>query len=1446
MFRGDICDFTLLLPPGEKGHAWLRTNLGHAKSARREAIDEVLNNRTMLGRDWFDIPMRQTGERQFKVTLPVCEVGHFEAKCFFLREGAADPVWPNGPNTVINVEPAYTCCANIVYNVFVRQFGSGKHGDTGRPFEKNYVRKLDECGYTVIPKSGTFRDLVSELDFIIKDLGCRIIQLLPIHPTPTTYARMGRFGSPYAALNFTSVDPALAQFDPRATPMEQFLELVDAIHQRSAKIFLDIAINHTGWGARLHETNPQWLARDKDGQIEVPGAWGVMWEDLTKLDYTHKGLWEYMADVFLTWCRRGVDGFRCDAGYMIPEAAWRFIVAIVRDQYPDTVFLLEGLGGKISVTRAILNRANFNWAYSELFQNYDRNQIENYLPEMLDISSNDGIMVHFAETHDNNRLAARSKKYAMMRTGLCALCSQNGGFGFANGVEWFAVDKIDVHRSPSLNWGAKTNQVEYIRCLTKLLKNHPAFHEKTVLKLAQKKSGNCIVLARHNLPSGKRVLALVNLDDKNKTQCHWDQKHAGIYGHVFTDLITKEKVAVDQSDDQSGDQSSLILKPGQVLCLTADKKDLDLVYGLEHKNRKIPYQKTIDKADKQQLKAKALDVFVFYNGSYIEAKPGGKVFDPDKAALSLWDNPFKYCQELNRFSKEARVIKWRWPEDVSREVMVPPMHFLLVYADSLFNAQIIDKENGETLACENCLPCNDNSFFALFSPLTPKDNHCSCILRLSVYAPSDCKHMDANLVFLSKPENACVERFFRRSALFSHPLLFLGTNGRGGMLRAHVSWGKLESKYDALLAANLNPNFPDDRWIMLTRCRLWAVFQDYSQKIGDDCFDSFFIDNNSCGFWRFRFPVGQGEHVVLFIALGMIQKENAIKMVFFRMPLKGEEGELSDEKKIRLILRPDIEDRNFHHTTKAYTGAEHTWPDCVKKYAKGFTFTPVSDRKLSIKISKGNYVPEPEWQYMVHRPMEVERGLDPDSDLFSPGYFTFFLGGGESVELSAWASSANEQQHRDMERLSMNIKMPERWGPYIKDFAKNNIYTGTTDNTLIKAMEQFVVKRGDLSTVIAGYPWFLDWGRDTLIFVRGLIAAGEIKTAKDILIQFGEFEIEGTLPNMIRGSDSANRETSDGPLWYFVACSDIVDFEKDSTFLNTKFSNRTILKVLNSIGQSLIKGTSNNVKMDPESGLIFSPAHFTWMDTNHPAGTPRQGYPIEIQAMWHHALSFLSRIDPTQKRKMWHELATKVGESILDLFMIERKRYLADCLHADFGQPAKEARPDDALRPNQLFAVTLGAVKDRSVCRDIVTACEELLVPGAIRTLADREVAYPIEVIHHNRVINDPYHPYQGRYEGDEDTKRKPAYHNGTAWTWVFPSFSEAWAIAYGDKGIDKALALLSSSTRLINDGCIGHLPEIVDGNFPHKQRGCDAQAWGVSEFFRVWKGIKDRLEGLN
>jgi predicted glycogen debranching enzyme len=1408
MFSGDTQVFTLRLSHPLKGGAWLRTNLGHAGTCRNEKIREVLYDDPPLGRDWFDIPMPIVDELTYRATIPLCEVGHFEAKCFFLKEGVADPLWPEGSNTIINVEPAGTCCANIIYNAFVRQFGpnQGGQGFAG-PDEEKWIQNLDAKGYAVIPPSGTFRNLIRQLDFIIGELGCRIIQLLPINPTPTTYARMGRFGSPFAALGFTAVDPALADFDTRATPLEQFIELLDAVHERSGKIFIDIAINHTGWGAALHETNPEWLVRSEDGHIKVPGAWGVSWEDLTMLDYSKKDLWKYMADIFLTWCRRGVDGFRCDAGYMIPLNVWRFIISCVREQFPDTVFLLEGLGGKVTVTRELLNNGNFNWAYSELFQNYDRSQIENYLPGATGISREDGILVNFAETHDNNRLASRSKTYARMRTALCALCSSEGAYAFANGVEWFATEKIDVHGASSLNWGAGENLVGHLKRLSDILKHHPAFFDKTDLELIQKGDGNHIVLLRSNIPTGKKLLIAANLDDQKAATAAWETRNDLFKGKTCFDLITLRNIHLDYS----GNGGSCLLGPGQVVCLSADEKDLEIIKAAPPKAFFEP-----EKITHQKLRAKALEVYSLYNGN----KDIGE-YDPDKGAGFLADNPIEFCRNLNPFGKESRVTLWSYPKDLKREVMIPPNHFLMIRSQTPFCALIVNRDR--VVSREEGLPSSDGSFFTLFSPRRNHTGHHRLTLKLTVYGPGKTIHAEASVLFLTKAGDVGIKNSFNRRELVGNSISFLDTNGIGGMMHIPVSWGTLNSKYDALLAANTGSEYPADRLVLFSKCRAWVVFQGFSQDVCLDCLNSFLFDYKDGGLWQYHVPTGQGEHIFLNIKAGMKKGENSISIRFNRLSSGNRDRKLSDSKAVKLILRPDIEHRNFHYTTKAYLGPEKSWPGAVSARPDGFTFAPCGDFGLSVDLPEGCFVSEPEWKYMVHRPYDATRGLDPNSDLFSPGYFYAFLKGGEEVTLSA--SSFSLKEHKNSSQASVG---------------KNRLISGENcssqgiEEALRMALDHYIVKRGGYKSVIAGYPWFLDWGRDSLIFSRGMIAAGKLKEAEMVIKQFLQFEKDGTIPNMIAGSDAANRDTSDAPLWIFAACSDLIRAGGKTSLLNTKLNGRIVRKILISMAERFIEGTPNGIKMDSESGLIFSPAHFSWMDTNHPACTPREGYPVEIQALWHKTLLFLSEIDDSGRKSRWKGLAIKVQESVCSLYKA-KDGYLSDCLYARPGVPAKKAEPDDSLRPNQLLAMTMGTVADFNLRRGILSACEELLVPGAVRSLADRKVFRPLAIKHNGVLLNDPYNPYRGKYSGDEDTGRKPAYHNGTAWTWLFPSFCEAWAETYGPSGKETAFSLLSSVSELISCGCTGHIPEILDGDYPHKPGGCDAQAWGASEALRVW-----------
>lgn len=342
--------------------------------------------------------------------------------------------------------------------------------------------------------------------------------------------------------------------------------------------------------------------------------------------------------------------------------------------------------------------------------------------------------------------------------------------------------------------------------------------------------------------------------------------------------------------------------------------------------------------------------------------------------------------------------------------------------------------------------------------------------------------------------------------------------------------------------------------------------------------------------------------------------------------------------------------------------------------------------------------------------------------------------------------------------------------------------------------------------------------------------------------QFARFERQGTLPNMIRGGDDSNRDTSDAPLWLFVACADLLKAERDRGFAATDCGDgRTLKEILVSIARHYLDGTPNGIRVDEESGLVFSPSHFTWMDTNHPAGTPRTGYPIEIQALWHHALTFLAKFEQDQP---WAELALKVSSSIETLFCRPGQDFLSDCLHADTRQSARQASADDHLRSNQLLAVTLGAVKNEAIQNAVVASSEELLVPGAIRSLADRPVSHPLPVRHKGHLVNDPRKPYWGHYRGDEDTRRKPAYHNGTAWTWPFPSYAEALVLTRGASALPVARAVLASGAPWFRQGCLGHVPEIADGDAPHAERGCGAQAWGVTELYRVMRFLEKWEDG--
>jgi predicted glycogen debranching enzyme len=562
---------------------------------------------------------------------------------------------------------------------------------------------------------------------------------------------------------------------------------------------------------------------------------------------------------------------------------------------------------------------------------------------------------------------------------------------------------------------------------------------------------------------------------------------------------------------------------------------------------------------------------------------------------------------------------------------------------------------------------------------------------------------------------------------------------------------------------------------------------------------------------------------------------------FSRPPLPPAFGrDLADNSQVSLTVRVDIEDRNFHTETEHNPGVDHHFRTHTHALAdgSGFAFTPARDRQLQVKCHGGAYHEGPEWCHGVWHPLESTRGLRDRADVFSPGWFDLPLDKESTAMLVLTAEAGLPDPDSLLTFESARVRPDEaaieRAGIEPSD---------SFGRQLAIAIQAFVARREKGKTVIAGYPWFLDWGRDTLICARGLLAAGMTEEVLDILATYGGYVEGGTLPNQILGENASNRDTSDAPLWFGIACEELAALMgRDVYARRTHRDGRTLLEVLRAIACGYQAGTPNGIRLDVESGLIWSPFHFTWMDTNYPASTPREGYPVEIQVLWVRLLRQLARVDP-ESRVVWENLADRATASLQRLFWLEGQGYWSDLLIAKAGTPAAQAVIDNALRSNFLFGIALGVLNGERAKEAVRAAASHLVVPGALRTLAPLPVDPPLAVHHPQtgQLLNDPAEPYWGRYEGDEDTRRKPAYHNGTAWVWTFPTFCEALARAwdFSPEAVAAARSYLGSLDILMAEGCAGQLPEILDGDAPHQQRGCDAQAWSATEALRVWKLLR-------
>jgi starch synthase (maltosyl-transferring) len=1431
-FAGDRLSFALQWSDGSglpKGwRALLRTNIGRGAALRKEIIHAHTGGLDPASNSWHDIPLEPAGTLWHR-EIALTETGYFEAKAYAVDPRGAQH-WPEGPDFGVSVHPDAYRSANTIYCAFVRMFGATRTAkSTERPTVEAQLKKLDGQGYTVIPPSGKFRDLITQLPHIIDRLGCRILHLLPVNPTPTTFARFGRFGSPYAVQDLTAVDPALVDFDKRTTGVEQFCELTYETHLRGGRVFLDVVANHTGWGSSLWERHPEWFIKDERETFVSPGAWGVTWEDLVELDHSNPALWEELAEVFLTWCRRGVDGFRCDAGYKIPVPAWRYITARVLDEFPQTIFLLEGLGGSWKATEDLLTEGGMQWAYSELFQNYSARDVAAYGDYSLRQSERVGLYVHYSETHDNDRLARLGRTWSLLRNRLCGLASVNGGFGFTCGVEWLAAEKLQVHESRGLSWGSEENIVEELARLNRLVSDHPCFLDgATLLRLSEDESP-VFALSRTSAEGLDRALVLVNTDPKSAHEFVLSGATYKEIGEPEYDLVTGDKVWVRRV----GETAVFSLPPGVCQCLAAGPTAAGL-HGLAYRAARAQAAWGIAALSKV-VAAEDIGSFQWRQlAERVERSPRTfltaiSYLDERAAAGDLIEALENTLAEV----RYAPVVTWSLA-DAKKVTVVPPRHWLLLEDTTRFRATL--ELNGRAEHVESVEA--GKLHHAFFGPeLRPGDG----VLRVERFWSEQQRVEGAVRAVGAAPVvklDGGPAAFFQRQTTSQGSPSVLLTNGRGGMARMRIDLGRIDSKYDCALAANLHAAVPVDRHVFAKRVRAWVVANGFISPLNESSLISF--APGPPAEWRFVASAGDGRAVEVRLLADMIEGENTAVFRFVRPRGKPSVGaDLAEEGKVSLTVRVDIEDRNFHWETQRNSGSEHHFTAHTQALTDGvgFVFTPTPERQFRAEVDRGAYHHEAEWSVGVRHAVEASRGQTGEGDAYSPGWFELPLEKDSSVtlRLSAERGVPNAQSFRS-DRYERN------------DAAIQRARVGTEDGfarQLAIAIQAFVAKRDQGKTIIAGYPWFLDWGRDSLICARGMLAAGMVEEVTELLLTFGKFEQGGTLPNVVHGEDASNRDTSDAPLWYGIVCEELAAIAGAELYSRAvDAQGRTVADVLRSIASGYLKGTSNAIRVDAGSALVWSPSHFTWMDTNHPAGTPREGYPVEIQALWIRLLRQLAGLNLPRAEESWEALAERASSAFDSLFWMEERGYPADLLIAQKGGAASSAVRDDSLRSNFLFGISLGLLTGTRAQRAVNAAARHLVVPGALRTLAPLPVHPPLPIFGNDgTLLNKPEEPYAGRYEGDEDTRRKAAYHNGTAWTWTFPVFCEALAQAWSFEpaAVAAARAYLGSMDRLLIEGCAGQLPEIVDGDAPHQQRGCDAQAWGVTEALRVWKLLQGK-----
>jgi predicted glycogen debranching enzyme len=490
----------------------------------------------------------------------------------------------------------------------------------------------------------------------------------------------------------------------------------------------------------------------------------------------------------------------------------------------------------------------------------------------------------------------------------------------------------------------------------------------------------------------------------------------------------------------------------------------------------------------------------------------------------------------------------------------------------------------------------------------------------------------------------------------------------------------------------------------------------------------------------------------------------------------------------------------------------------IEPVAGGLRVTAVPGARPFVILADGAAADvEPEWYYGFRLAREEERGLESLEDHLRAGWLRATLAPGArvTVVLSAEPAPALDGEAAWRRRRQHEEEILRRWRRAQPEARGGPAWV----QHLALAADQFVVRRavsgeGEGASVIAGYHWFGDWGRDTMIALPGLaLTTGRPEVARSILTTFARFVDRGMLPNRFPDAGEAPEyNTADATLWYVEAIRAYYAATADDGLLKDLFP------VLEAIVDFHRRGTRYGIAEDPGDGLLRAGEpglQLTWMDAK--VGdwvvTPRIGKPVEINALWFNALRALAVFADRLGRPVepWRKLAARVQGGFAR-FWNERAGYCYDVIDGPAGH-------DDALRPNQIFAVSLPeSPLSPEQQRQVVDVCaRHLLTSYGLRSLA-------------------PGHPeYRGRYGGGV-RERDGAYHQGTVWAWLLGPFALAHLRVHRDSVA--AQALLAPMARHLVDYGLGSIAEIFDGDAPFRPGGCIAQAWSVAETLRAWHEI--------